>query len=509
MARLDGTAKAIDLEPGYTLTAPGLVGNTEIQAGRAPHTRAGGLESATSAFDTALENANLNEIRTISLDVQQQPAPAADRAMRTIEGEDGLVLEVPDLGETVGQVVLAIDNGVVTWNFPQDQQGRLETSTSRGAGATKRFVIRNQVSAADDGTGEQNRGLFGAIGKKILKVLVYNVTDAVLGPIGKHFARKWEEKNRPYNIRRFTLTDYQQPLAQPLSDAEWQLLTTGRSLLFVHGTFSTAHGGFGSLPEATLRELHDAYQGRVFAFDHLTLSASPEDNVNWFSQAVRDNLSVSGELDLDVICHSRGGLVSRILAGELSTGGLERIKVSKVVFVATPNQGTLLADPDHMVNFLDRYTSALDLAPPGPAAMVSDLLEAILAVVKIIGRAGLTGLDGLSSMDPGGSFIAQLNSGTPVATEYFGMSSNYEPSGNLRGFTMMKLGDKLVDRVFQTAPNDLVVPTDGVNQGSPTAGFPIPDERSMRFSADQAIWHSDFFGHPDTSAMLREWLLPP
>jgi hypothetical protein len=509
MARLDGTASTINLEPGYTLTAPGLVGNAEIQEGRAPHTRAGGLESATSAFDTALENANINEIRTIILDVQQQPEPAAVRAMRTMEGEDGLVLEVPDLGETVGQVVLAIDNGVVTWNFPQDQQGQLETSANRSTGGTKRFVIRNQVPAADDGTGVQNRGLFGAIAKKILKVLVYDVTDAVLGPIGKYFARKWEEKNRPYNIRRFTLTDYQQPLAEPLSDAEWQLLTTGRCLLFVHGTFSTAHGGFGQLPEATMRELHNSYQGRVFAFDHMTLSASPEENVNWFSAAVREKLAVSSELDLDVICHSRGGLVSRTLAGELSTGGLEKIKVSKVVFVATPNQGTLLADPDHMVNFLDRYTSALDLAPPGPATVVSDLLEAILAVVKIIGRAGLTGLDGLASMDPGGAFIAQLNGGAPVATEYFGMSSNYEPPGNLRGFTMMKVGNKLVDRVFQAAPNDLVVPTDGVNQGSPAAGFPIPDERSMRFSTDQAIWHSDFFSQPDASAMLREWLLPP
>ncbi len=55
MATLDGSANAVALEPGYILTAPGLVGSADIQAGRAPHTRAGGLESATSAFDTALK----------------------------------------------------------------------------------------------------------------------------------------------------------------------------------------------------------------------------------------------------------------------------------------------------------------------------------------------------------------------------------------------------------------------------------------------------------------------
>ena len=382
-----------------------------------------------------------------------------------------------------------------------------EPSANRGAGGTKRFVIRSHVPAADDGTGAQNRGLFGAIGKKILKVLVYEITDRFLGPIGNHFARKWEEKHRPHNIRRFALADYQQPLADPLSDAEWQHLGSGRALLFVHGTFSTAHGGFGKLPEATMRALHEAYEGRVFAFDHMTLSASPELNVKWFSETLRENLSESGILDVDIVCHSRGGLVSRTFAGELGVGNLDRIKVRKIVFVATPNLGTLLAEPDHMVNFLDRYTSALDLAPPGPVGVVSDILEAILAVVKIIGHAGLTGLDGLSCMNPGGTFISKLNSGAQVAAQYFAMSSNYEPPGNLHGFTKKRLGDKMIDRVFESAHNDLVVPTEGVNKGSAAAGFPIPNQRSLQFAADRAIWHSDFFGQPDTSAALREWLL--
>jgi hypothetical protein len=506
MATLDGSASPVELDAGYALIAPGLVGTADIRSGRDPHTRAGGFEAATAAFDDALSNAGINEIRSIVLDVQQKPLPSDARPARTMEGEEAMVLEVPDLGDTVGQVVLAIDNGVVTWNFPQD---RRETSAARGVGGTRRFVIRSRVPAQEAGAEPATRGLFGAIGKKILKVLVYEVADAVLGPIGERFVRKWEERNRPHNIRRFTAADYRQPLAESLSDAEWRHLLTGRSLLFVHGTFSTAHGGFGKLSPAVLEDLHEAYQGRVFAFDHMTLSVSPEENVEWFASTAAPHLEGTAGLDMDIVCHSRGGLVSRALAGELQTAGLSSIRVGKVVFVATPNKGTLLADPDHVVNFLDRYTSALDLAPPGPAAVVTDLLEAILAVVKVIGHAGLSGLDGLAAMDPSGPFIAALNSGAPVTARYFAMSSNYEPPGGLRDFTMMQVGDALVDRVFEAAANDLVVPTEGVNQGSPGAGFPIPEQRSLRFGPEQSIWHSDFFGQAQAQDRLKEWLLPP
>jgi len=509
MAALDGTTSVVSLQGGITLTAPGLVGNAELQADMAGQARAASLEASTEAFDTALEHSDFHEIHTIVLDVQQGPTPDVTRAMRTMEGEEGMVLEVPDLGDTVGQIVLAIDNGVMTWNFPQDHQGQMETSATRGAGGSKRFVIRSHVPQVDDGASAETRGLFGAVGKKILKVLVYPVTDAILGPIGSHYARKWEDKNRPHNIRKFTADDYQEALAEPLSEAEWQHLATGRSLLFVHGTFSTAHGGFGKLPAAVLDELHDAYEGRVFAFDHSTLSVSPEENVDWFGKTVQAQLPESAILDMDIICHSRGGLVSRTLAGELSSAGLDKVNVGKVIFVATPNQGTVLSNPNHVVNFLDRYTSALDLAPPGPAAVVSDVLEAILMVVKVFGHAGLSGLDGLASMDPSGSFITRINSGALVGTQYFGMSSNYEPPGNLQEFTMMKAGDAVIDKVFQSASNDLVVPTEGVNQGNPNADFPIPESRSLRFTAEDSIWHSDFFGQTDTQDRIREWLLSP
>ena len=94
MARLDGNFTAIDLEHGYRLSAPGLVGNAEIRDGRKSHTRGGGEEQASPAFDAVLESSKVFEIRSISLDVAEQPLPPQTAPTRTAGGEEGMVLEV-------------------------------------------------------------------------------------------------------------------------------------------------------------------------------------------------------------------------------------------------------------------------------------------------------------------------------------------------------------------------------------------------------------------------------
>ncbi|WP_440137388.1 DUF7379 domain-containing protein, partial [Nocardia cyriacigeorgica] len=40
-------------------------------------------------------------------------------------------------------------------------------------------------------------------------------------------------------------------------------------------------------PAATMRELHAAYEGRVVAFDHPTVSRTPVDNIRWLSDHLR------------------------------------------------------------------------------------------------------------------------------------------------------------------------------------------------------------------------------
>jgi hypothetical protein len=336
----------------------------------------------------------------------------------------------------------------------------------------------------------------------VLKLLVYPVTDPVVGAISEFFAERWEGKHRPYRLRDFSPGDYAQPGGRQIEGGDAARLTAGRALLFVHGTFSTAHGGFGDVPPALMQELHARYGGRVAAFDHHTLSHDPRRNVEQLLQRL------PAGAELDVVCHSRGGLVSRVLAERPSRFGLaaDAVRVRRVVFVGVPNAGTQLADPEHMVHFLDRMTTALNLFP---GAGVTDVLEGILTAVKVIGHGALKALDGLAAMNPNGEFLKTLNAGAPEpGVEYYAVAADYQPDDE--GLKALLL-DGLADRAFADAANDLVVPQLGVYEpatgGNAVGGFfPIAEERRLLLSRGARVVHTRMFAHPDTAARLSAWL---
>ena len=158
----------------------------------------------------------------------------------------------------------------------------------------------------------RDRALLGAVGRKLLKVIVYPITDVMLGAPATAIAEHWEETNCTYELRDFAPDNYRQPTSAPTTKADLDRWAQGRSLLFIHGTFSNAHGAFHDLPPEFMAELHQRYSGRVFAFNHFTMAHDPEQNVRWFAEAIRP--MSAGILDVDVVCHSRGGLVARTLA---------------------------------------------------------------------------------------------------------------------------------------------------------------------------------------------------
>lgn len=505
MPELDGRGGVVDVAPGYRIAAPGLVGTVTARPPRPPGGTDRGPELATAAFDETIVQAGLVEIINFDLAVREVVPPASAPQTRTATGEDAFVLETPDLGPTVGHVVVALDEaGAVTWNFPEAADHRVETPATRGAGGVRRFVIRRATPVAPPPAERTERGLFGALGKKLLKVLLYPVTDAVLGPVGEHFARKWELHRRPYQLRRFGPAEFRLPAPAVLGDGDWTSLGAGRALLFMHGTFSTAQSAFCDLPDATMDELHRRYHGRVFAFDHFTLSHSPQQNVAEFATRIPHGV----DLDVDIVSHSRGGLVSRVLAGELNDSVVPGLRVNRAVFVAAPNHGTALADADHMIAFIDRWTTLLNLAPPGPLEIVADVLEAIVTVVKVIGHAALNGLSGLASMAPKGEFMSHINAGAAPGTRYFSIAADYRPapSGALWSLVRDRAVDAVVDRVFGSAANDLVVPTLGVSEGGSDPVFPIPADRAFAFRGSTGVHHTNYFAQPETSERLLTWL---
>lgn len=521
MEPLTGGAERVSLGGNVSLIAPGLRGEAKLLAGAVGEVRA--AEESSDLFDEALARADMRGLRTVEIRVAQVPTPPAAQ-LRDARGDDALMLEVPDLGEDAEQVVLSVDEaGAMTWHFATDVHTVDDVDevpvrvpaggagTMRGA-QTRRFVINRSVPATDANDAGTHRALFGALGRKLLKVLVFPVSDALLNKPARVLAERWEANNRTYGLRRFTPDNYRLPTATPaerdalsLTRDDASALTAGRALLFVHGTFSTAHGAFHDIPPELMQELHQRYGGRVFAFNHFSLSHDPLENVRQFNTMLQQLLP-SGSLDVDIVAHSRGGLVARTLADGGDVFGLDtsRINVHRAVFAGVPNQGTPLAKPDHMIEMIDRLTTGLNVVPAGG---VADLLEGLLIAVKIIGHGALKALAGLRSMDPDGDFLRTLNRPGRRHDGFLAIAANYEPVDTGLKSLVGRAANSVVDRVFEKEGNDLVVPERGVYDVNGCDSFPIADDRCLRLPTSAGIMHTGMFGHPEVSARLRDWLL--
>jgi len=501
MAQLTGGSGRVDLGRGYSITVPGMRGSAELREGAADN-RSRSTDAETELLGEALARVDMAQIAAVDVVTAPVPGDRSAGAMRDTRGDDALLLEVPDLGPEAGQVVLMVDEaGALSWHFPDDVDAPAAPA-DRGAGSKKRFLIPNRIPPAPP-AGQGDRSLVGAIGRKLLKVIVYPVTDAIVGKTAAWIAEHWESRNRAYGLRTFTPANYQQSTREPadrdalaLTSADVAALSKGPALFFVHGTFSTANSAFGQIPPELMTELHQRYEGRVFAFNHFSLSHDPARNVQELQTAL--TALAARKLTVDVVCHSRGGLVARHLAS------VPALQVRRIVFCGVPNKGTLLAQPDHMIHMIDRLSTVVNLLPAGG---VTDFLDGLLIGVKIVGHGALKGLEGLASMNPNGPFLKALNVATAHQTEYFAIAANYEPKDpGLRAMVASGV-NAAVDRIFEKAENDLVVPEAGVHENNGGFGFPIPPERSLRIPASAGIMHTSMFGHADVVAKLKEWLI--
>lgn len=82
-------------------------------------------------------------------------------------------------------------------------------------------------------------------------------------------------------------------------------------LLLLHGTASDVVGAFKSFTEkdrTTWEKIYGAYGGRVLAFEHKTLSESPLKNTRDLLESLPEGIT------LDLVSHSRGGLIGEVLA---------------------------------------------------------------------------------------------------------------------------------------------------------------------------------------------------
>jgi hypothetical protein len=384
------------------------------------------------------------------------------------------------------QAVLSTDeHGVATWHLKGAQKHG--GKAVRGGRRTRTYQIeRTTAPAKGKGT---TRGLIPGL-DKVIRVITFPIAWAV-GKGARFAFRKWDAGRHPSQVRAY---DKKGKLSD-LDERTWKSLSAGPALLFVHGTFSTTDGAFGGLTRDTRQALDEKYKGRVIAYDHPTIADDPIENARRFLEIAGDR-----RLELDIVCHSRGGLVSRAIAerpGDLAPLA-PKTGVRSIVLVGVPSGGTILADADHWNELLDRLTTLINLLPtPG----MNDVLESVLAMVRSIAVQTAKDLKGLESMVPTGAFLKRLNVAATGTASYRAIVSDFEPKNpGLRAW----LNDASRDWIFKNQPNDMMVTIESMTGRNGSTRFPVTD--LQKFLQKDAIEHAHYFPEKATSQALLDWL---
>jgi hypothetical protein len=313
------------------------------------------------------------------------------------------------------------------------------------------------------------------------------------------------------------------PLPQPPARWDWLPEPLGeddRVLLIIHGTFSKTESPVVGLGKEFFEWAYKKYRG-VIGFDHWTLSKRPDHNAQMLWDRLDSRLRSGGRLD--IMTHSRGGLVARAFVELL--GHAEAVR--RVVFVGTPNAGTNLANPENWGRVADWLVNLVHLDQAGMYGKLSGLLARLL-VSDAVGE-----IPGLQAQNPNAmgdqQFLGRLQEAEPLppGVTYAAVAANYEPDRD--ELNLKRLQDEAFDEAadaFYGDPNDLVVDTASVwavdveEKDLKTTGEKIPVTRLLVFNPDpnvstppgvqlermSGVHHTNLFTWEPTRNFLRQQL---
>lgn len=495
-------------QSGITLVAPGLYGSGTWLAKRiAGETRE--FTGEKSELDRAIEEAGAEDRHTLVIDAPTPATTPGDGGRGAGDvADDEMLLQVP-LARDEAAVVMYIDEaGVVSFHYAEPPVASAPDLPSRALGADQQLRFRLPLRTGISKRPGESRGWIAKSTSKIIKVLVVKIFPDQVGSFVARRIQVWEQKQRAFQgLHGGTWAQLLDPMPTPVSSMAPYL--GRRSLLLIHGTTSTTAGAFAGLAKhpALLDRLHAMYGGRVLGFNHHTMGVSVAENLRQFFGALAAS---PGEYTFDIVCHSRGGLVARALAhltdehvGKLTgttwqrPGGV-KLNIGRIVFVATPNAGTALAVPERIPGFIDRLANYVNMLPDATLTIASG---ALLSLAGAAAEVALPRLPGLSDQAPGSPLQQMLAPPVGGFNRFYAFSSDYEPEGDL----VSVIKDGVVDRIFHSASNDLVVPSDGV---ATTPYFALPAERCVAFLPDRSVHHSAFFGQPEMFH-IADWLGQP
>lgn len=321
-------------------------------------------------------------------------------------------------------------------------------------------------------------------------------------------------------------------------NAVHQIAARGRVLVIIHGTFSNCAAilsQFDRLDESEglpkgsfLAGLASRY-AQVLCYEHPTLQVAP-----WINALDLSRAFAGKDVEVDVICHSRGGLVTRWWLEVLSRPMLAN---ARVVFVAAPLMGTGLASPHRLRTAMKLFTNyaiavkqiagIASLALPmftfaevvagvvGSALTVvakSPVADTVVAAIPGLAAMSRYGEDGAQFID-GNVELAKLGFGWSSPPQgYFAVQSNFEPEAVgwkfWRAFRnpLERLADIGTDSVFSGA-NDLVVDTASMTTLSQQAKLAASD-RVLDFGKSETVHHVNYFEQKQTARFIADALSP-
>ncbi len=295
---------------------------------------------------------------------------------------------------------------------------------------------------------------------------------------------------------------------------------SGAQLVFIHGAFVDTVSTFGRLwsehPESVTKLF--SHYGTAHALDHATMGSSPIGN----ALTLVDAMPAGARLHL--LTHSRGGLVAEVLVRACNGGpltaetealfkakGYERhraelktlvataqkkgIRVERVVRVACPARGTLLASKR-----FDAYLSilkwGLELAHVPVAPELVDFLHEVA-----LRRGDPTELPGIEAMMPTSPVVAWVNSPcAPVAGDLRVIA------GDMQGDSIMSWVKTLLTDAFYWTDNDIVVQTRSMYGGTPRAGSG-PGGATFLLDRGGKVSHFTYFANERTVDAVTSALL--
>src|SRR5690606_12797486 len=359
------------------------------------------------------------KIRLRGQELPKEISQAEDQAMGYYNVSKTFTVESSTRSDVPEQVLELNEGEILELNFEDNSiwLGDAESIKQIFSKELKRGAEGDEIYLSGEiGTDDQDRSAVQTVVLKAAKVFVKN---HVIRPGIRHLATKAENSALKFGGKTFegegaaVVLGVGEDFDLALADFS-QVDLNKKSLLFVHGTGSSTLGAFAEMKGTeewkTIVNTYGA--SNLLALQHRTLTCSPLENALAGLESLPDGIT------LDLITHSRGGLVGDLLArfashkigfdkqergvfskeereGDLNT--IQRIvdlletksiKIDRVVRVACPANGTTLASR-RLDMFLNVIINLL-------GAAVGSVSNPIFATMKELALASIETKDDVS-----------------------------------------------------------------------------------------------------------------